>query len=681
LAALLLVVGVLAPAFAQQPFADVPLNHWAYNAVNKMAETGILEGYPSGLFSGKQSMTRYEFAQAIARMMDRMEQLGGVPGPPGPPGPAGAAGSGAGLTPEQKALLDKLAKEFAPELKALRSDLESLTRRVEDLEAVPPVELPAISIGGDISLRAGLYGTSLGVEDVEASGYPFFAELEGGDSYLEAISYVCAPYGSINIPWYDSTYGWSDAADFPGGPDYIGVIPISDALKDAYKPSDFMTMRTRVVLSGELSDATDVNVTLLAGTEMNDMGSPLMDFMAGSSLWLTGNGVMDTVAVDEAWLKHQTRVLAPADLTVGKVYKKRGQGLLVDNSQEAVKAVGVDWGGSSLSWGALWGMLDREQFFGIGNGSVGLPTEDPDLASWTNPETSGQDNYNLYYLDWAISNPWNLGVNWLQSGLNQESGWSASLEGELYGLDFYGEYANLTDWPTGKDWNDFDGDGMLDAGEVELSESDAAWMAGLRWSNSAVCVTGEYGEVDAGYAFAIPGGGWSAINPLIASLGMYGLNTGYFNLPLSALHPNAEVDPHYINWVDRPLFLDPTNIARGWHVNVTFPTLLGQNTPVSISYADGDAYNGRYLSWLGSGGSTSGIAQPDKWQDADSVLVVKVSRQLSDCVSANLVYGRREAENVMSPQTVPLGIDAQENPIYATNDPIQVVRGEVCVAF
>ena len=65
-----------------------------------------------------------------------------------------------------------------PELKSLRADVDSLTKRVEDLEAVPPVELPAITVSGDISWRLGLYGTSLGIEDVETTGYPFFEELE-----------------------------------------------------------------------------------------------------------------------------------------------------------------------------------------------------------------------------------------------------------------------------------------------------------------------------------------------------------------------------------------------------------------------------------------------------------------------------------------------------------------------
>jgi hypothetical protein len=155
-----------------------------------------------------------------------------------------------------------------------------------------------------------------------------------------------------------------------------------------------------------------------------------------------------------------------------------------------------------------------------------------------------------------------------------------------------------------------------------------------------------------------------------------------FNLPLSALHPNAEVDPHDINWVDRPLFLDPTNIARGYHVNVTFPELLGKDTPLSVSYMNGDAYNPRYLSWLYLGGSNSLIPEPDKWVDADSVWIVRLGRQFSENLSANILYGRRDADNVLSSRKVPVGYDSQTKTfVYAENDPVQVIRAELNVAF
>jgi len=672
--ALLFLATALTPVFAQQPFADVPLNHWAYNAVNSLAEQGLLEGYPDGTFQGKQRLTRYEFAQAVARLMDRMEQMGGVPGPPGPPGPPGAPGVGAGLTPEQKATLDRLAKEFAPELKALRSDLDSLTKRVEDLEAAPEPEFPAVTVSGDINWRVGLYGTDLGTEDESATGYPYFEDLvvvEVGEDV-----YYYAPYGGINIPSYDPAEGlWTDDPTYQGAEmTYTWSIPITDALKDAYKPSDFMTMKTRVNFAGELAENTDVKVALLAGPETNNYGDPEWAILSGSPLWLTGNGVMDAVAVDEAWVKYRTNVLVPAELTIGKQYFARSQGLLADNDQEALKAFRVDWMNGAWSWGALWGMLDREMFCSRSAGVAGLPSLDP--AVTPEPVTDGQDNYNLYFLDWALADEWDLGVSWLESGFNQEQGWSVGLEGKAYSLEWYGEYAQLTEWPTGDDFNDINSDGIVDAGEVELDESDTAWLTGVRWMSDPVCITGEYGEMDAGYALT-PQMGWSPVHPLVAAAGMY---SDQFNLPLSRLHPNAAVDPHDINWIDRPLFLDPTNIARGWHVNVTFPDLLGQDTPLSVSYMDGDAYEPRYISWLIAGGSNSSIVEPDKWRDADPVWVVKVSRQLSEDVSANVLYGRREADNVLSPQNVPVISDATTD-YYAENDPIQVIRAEVCVAF
>jgi|GEM_PF-1758956 len=48
---------------------DVPLDHWAYNAVSILSQAGVVEGYPSGQYSGNRAMTRYEFAVAIARSL------------------------------------------------------------------------------------------------------------------------------------------------------------------------------------------------------------------------------------------------------------------------------------------------------------------------------------------------------------------------------------------------------------------------------------------------------------------------------------------------------------------------------------------------------------------------------------------------------------------------------------
>lgn len=98
------VAGVLAvPAMAQpSPAETVPFDHWAYDAVQTLVDEGIILGYPDGGFRGDRAMTRYEFAAAIARLLEVMPEAKqgpkgdtGAPGPVGPRGPQGPAGVGA----------------------------------------------------------------------------------------------------------------------------------------------------------------------------------------------------------------------------------------------------------------------------------------------------------------------------------------------------------------------------------------------------------------------------------------------------------------------------------------------------------------------------------------------------------------------------------------------------------
>ncbi len=69
-----LMAGMAAPAMAN-PFADVPEDHWAYDAVSKLAAVGLVEGYPDGTYGGTRMMTRYEAAMVFARTLARLEAL------------------------------------------------------------------------------------------------------------------------------------------------------------------------------------------------------------------------------------------------------------------------------------------------------------------------------------------------------------------------------------------------------------------------------------------------------------------------------------------------------------------------------------------------------------------------------------------------------------------------------
>jgi hypothetical protein len=58
-----------APNEALGPFLDVPAGHWALDAVNELANRGIVNGHPGGYYRGEQGMTRYEVAVAVQRVL------------------------------------------------------------------------------------------------------------------------------------------------------------------------------------------------------------------------------------------------------------------------------------------------------------------------------------------------------------------------------------------------------------------------------------------------------------------------------------------------------------------------------------------------------------------------------------------------------------------------------------
>lgn len=103
-----MVVGAASTTFAAaNPFADVPADHWAYDAVSQLAADGVIEGYGDGTYRGDRSITRYEMAQMVAKAMAK--------------NPSGA----------DKALVDKLAAEFADELNNLGVRVANLERNAD----------------------------------------------------------------------------------------------------------------------------------------------------------------------------------------------------------------------------------------------------------------------------------------------------------------------------------------------------------------------------------------------------------------------------------------------------------------------------------------------------------------------------------------------------------------------
>jgi len=108
---LVFVLGIASTAFAG-PFADVPAKHWSYDAVNKLVNAGIVSGYPDGSFQGDRIITRYEMAQIVGKAMANSEKADA----------------------ENKALINKLADEYAQELNNLGVRVTNLENKVGNIK-------------------------------------------------------------------------------------------------------------------------------------------------------------------------------------------------------------------------------------------------------------------------------------------------------------------------------------------------------------------------------------------------------------------------------------------------------------------------------------------------------------------------------------------------------------------
>ena len=94
-------LSVLNPNMSKD-FPDVPENHWAYEAVSRLAGNDIVQGYPDGEFHGERTMTRYEMAEIIYNALSR------------------------GAEAEKE-----LVEEFKPELQAMAASEKSTAEKAE----------------------------------------------------------------------------------------------------------------------------------------------------------------------------------------------------------------------------------------------------------------------------------------------------------------------------------------------------------------------------------------------------------------------------------------------------------------------------------------------------------------------------------------------------------------------
>ena len=163
--AMAMALGVTASAYAANPFSDVPAGHWAYDAVNKLAAEGVVDGYPDGTYGGDKLMTRYEMAQIVAKAMAK------------------------------GANVDKLAAEFADELDSLGVRVANLEKKADNVKITGQIRASY----GDSEER-GNYGklrTRLFINGQVNEDWSYTARLQNEQDYTNN----AAEDDDVNLNW------------------------------------------------------------------------------------------------------------------------------------------------------------------------------------------------------------------------------------------------------------------------------------------------------------------------------------------------------------------------------------------------------------------------------------------------------------------------------------------------
>lgn len=297
---LLLVAAVLlsaVPVLAQNSFKDVPDDHWAYDAVSKLQAAGMVQGYPGGLFMGKRTLTRYEFAMVISNIYDKL--MSSIP--------KNTGGTVVNNPPQdlsgyvKKADLDNIVAAYNGKLAgvATQADIANavtkMTADIKNLSNEFRKELDSLGVRvSDLDAK---------VNDLAATVAMIKAEQERVKvtGTINTVGKVVSSPAKIGGPAVDSDNRFANANDNP------------------FRSFGFLT-DFDLSIKGKVSENTSVSALLNMGNYLNYLGQvdaynygPIA--RAASSIYPANTGFMDNVFPYYLNLETKTSL---GQLTVGR---------------------------------------------------------------------------------------------------------------------------------------------------------------------------------------------------------------------------------------------------------------------------------------------------------------------------------------------------------------------------
>ncbi|HEY3424600.1 MAG TPA: S-layer homology domain-containing protein [Negativicutes bacterium] len=177
----------LAAVAVNNPFTDVPANHWSYAAVQQLVNAGIITGYSDGTFRGDKTLTRYEMAAIVANAISKEDKADQA----------------------TKAVIDKLTVEYSKDLEAIGVRVQALEKKSDKL-----------TISGFIHLNDQVWNNSGMYKGTGGTPYQH-------DGHFPAVGTLIAANYKVNDRWkvtimdeairdFKSGGYWADSGSFNG---------------------------------------------------------------------------------------------------------------------------------------------------------------------------------------------------------------------------------------------------------------------------------------------------------------------------------------------------------------------------------------------------------------------------------------------------------------------------------
>lgn len=273
-------LALLTPTFAQQ-FPDVvPPEHWAYDAVLRLKNAGLLVGYPDGRFRGPRNATRYEMAVAIHATYDFLKKITDDHEARIKALEAGGMNQ-AEMDALKKAIqdlqndvamikrwrseideLNRLAREFQRELASLGVDVAAMKKDLTDLqERVGVLERrkPAVDIHGDVNFvalggysQSGDFGISVDGRYLGLGEGAYAGSQVGADRDLTVMHEAAVNFTGTNDegPKWGGTIVYGNMMPFGGWNNQSEVFPGSSfsesVLSDVYVQDAWVMFDTSI---------------------------------------------------------------------------------------------------------------------------------------------------------------------------------------------------------------------------------------------------------------------------------------------------------------------------------------------------------------------------------------------------------------------------------------------------